>query len=305
MKKTTQWLATLLMLSSMAGSSPVKAQAPFSGIAVFGDSISDTGNFFLATDGLVAGPPYYEGRFCNGPLWIDVLAEKLGLPAPVPSLGGGANYAWGGAGAGSGLSFHGAPNLGMQIDFFAAERGGFAGDELVVVAAGSNDLLWQAPFSPAQITHNISQHVSRLAAAGATTFLIPNIVPLGETPLFRQTPAKVRFNTLAIELNRLLDQRLNELAQTHSVTILRLDMAGLISAMLGRPGDFGITNVTEPACPGCGLGIPDTHAGETVVPSQDEYLWWDWIHPSQVAHRTFGEAAAGVVGAASLVRLGR
>ena len=49
--------------------------AAFSGIVVFGDSLSDTGNFFLASGGAVAGPPYFEGRFSDGPVWVEVLAE--------------------------------------------------------------------------------------------------------------------------------------------------------------------------------------------------------------------------------------
>src|SRR5262249_46320253 len=123
--------------------------AAFSELVVFGDSISDTGNFFLASGGAVAGPPYLAGRFPHGPGWVEVLAQRLGLPAPAPSLLGGSNYAWGSAETGPGLSFFGAPNVGLQIDRFLADRGGLAGDELVVVLAGGNDLAWQPPYSSA------------------------------------------------------------------------------------------------------------------------------------------------------------
>lgn len=39
-----------------------------------GDSYSDTGNLYERTGRTHPAPPYYRGRFSNGPLWIDRLA---------------------------------------------------------------------------------------------------------------------------------------------------------------------------------------------------------------------------------------
>lgn len=52
------------------------------------------------------------------------------MTTPAPSLLGGTNYAWGSAETGSGLSAFGVPNVGLQVDQFLADRGGFGGDEL-------------------------------------------------------------------------------------------------------------------------------------------------------------------------------
>ena len=76
----------------------------------FGDSLSDTGNDLIAFGS--PQPPYYQGRFSNGPNWIDDLAAKLGVPDPQPSLAGGTNYAYGGATATSVNT--GVPYLGQQ-----------------------------------------------------------------------------------------------------------------------------------------------------------------------------------------------
>src|SRR4029453_12923135 len=51
---------------------------PFSRIIVFGDSLSDTGNFYHLTGGFPPAP-YANGRFSNGPLWIEYLADDLGM----------------------------------------------------------------------------------------------------------------------------------------------------------------------------------------------------------------------------------
>src|SRR5262249_50511423 len=108
-----------LVLASAA--SPLRA-GPYTQLLIFGDSLVDTGNVFVASRGTFpASPPYFNGRFSNGPVWVEALAPALGLPAPVPSLLGGTNNAWGGAETGlSGLSTRGTPNIGTQITGYLA-----------------------------------------------------------------------------------------------------------------------------------------------------------------------------------------
>src|SRR6516165_9035563 len=67
-------------------------------LVIFGDSLSDTGNVAIATGGAIPNPAlYFQGRFSNGPIWVDALAQELGEPAVRPSLAGGLDYAFGGA----------------------------------------------------------------------------------------------------------------------------------------------------------------------------------------------------------------
>lgn len=67
--------ASLLMTAvSIAGNSP------FSRIIVFGDSLSDTGNAFMLTGGLFPPSMYYaDGKMSNGEIWVEHLAESLGM----------------------------------------------------------------------------------------------------------------------------------------------------------------------------------------------------------------------------------
>ncbi len=274
------FLALFCNLAALALSASARAEPPFSEMVVFGDSLSDTGNVFVATGGVAAAPPYFSGRFSNGPVWVEVLADELGLPTPEASLLGGTNYAFAGAETGPGLSFFDTPNVGLQIEFFLAERGGFTGDELIVVAAGNNDLLWDPPWGPGHIVKNLRKHISDLAAVGGRTFLVSNSPVSGKK---------------AAQLNKVLDKELPKLADKLGVTILRFDMAGVFTAILQSPGDYGITNVTDPACPGCNIGIPDPDAEDTMVANPDEYFLWDLLHPTRVVHAIIGLAAADVV----------
>ena len=78
------------------------AAAPFSSLYVFGDSLSEMGNVFAATHHLIpSDPPYFRGRFSKGPVWVEHLAEQLGLPLIAnggdPTVIQGNNFAAGGA----------------------------------------------------------------------------------------------------------------------------------------------------------------------------------------------------------------
>ena len=124
-------LTRLLFICALVAQAPSSYALPYGGMYVFGDSLSDTGDLFTFCKSNAACPtfpvgfpfappiaPYDNGRFSNGPVWVEYLAQGLGLPAPAPSNVGGANYAWGGAETGTGISAQGTPNVGTQIGQF-------------------------------------------------------------------------------------------------------------------------------------------------------------------------------------------
>ena len=81
------------------------AAEPFTAIIAIGDSLTDSGNAFRATSSLPGqaipvSPPYFRGRFSNGLMWVEHLANAVGLQI-TPSLDGGTNFAFGGATTGS------------------------------------------------------------------------------------------------------------------------------------------------------------------------------------------------------------
>ncbi|MDZ4862057.1 MAG: SGNH/GDSL hydrolase family protein, partial [Gemmatimonadota bacterium] len=147
----------------------VSAQASaYSALYVFGDSLSDTGNVFAATGGTNPPPPYFNGRFSNGPVWVETLSTNLGLGAVNPSLLGGKNFAWGGATTG-GTPPPAIPgtSLTQQVAGYLVGVGGVAdASGLYVVWGGGNDV------RAGNITNsvaNISAMITSLAGAGVTT----------------------------------------------------------------------------------------------------------------------------------------
>ena len=65
---------------------------------VFGDSLSDNGNLYQMNHGKLPKTPYYDGRFSNGPVWVEDLTDLVGFSDDDLE-----DYAIGGAQVGRGM----------------------------------------------------------------------------------------------------------------------------------------------------------------------------------------------------------
>ncbi len=293
--------ATALVVAALAS---VPAQAgTFSNMFVFGDSLSDTHNLFLATGGIFPDlnqGPYFDGRYSNGPLWVETLAANLGLPNGAKAyLQGGNNYAYAGARTGTDIV---PPGVLAQV----AGLWGGVGDPnaLYVVVGGGNDMRdARSKFTTnsaadnagrqlaanAAVT-NLAQSLGFLALHGVKHVLVSDLPDLGGTPEANflnlsaaSTDATNRFNAL---LPGLLAT-----GAGYGLDMSFLDLAGLLQKVIvdantNGGAKYGITDVTEP-CKGF-LGSVSQHACSVS-------LFSDSLHPSAAAHKLIGEAAFAAV----------
>ena len=283
------WCVALLALASVARAEPI------SRIVVFGDSLSDTGNVFAFTGGAIPpSPPYYSGRFSNGPVWVERMAEKLGLPVPVAYASGGYNYAFGGAETGPSSSQQVSPNVLVQVALYLSHTP--ARSDLFVVWGGANDIFARigtsTPPDPPAYVANIASAITTLSLAGGSQFLVPNLPPLGQTPWLRSTGHETEGDNLSAQFNAALSAELSQLRTTLGVTIFEMDTHALFAQALAEPGKFGLTNVMAPAYDA---------ATRTVVPNPQEYMFWDDEHPTATVHWWLGEYAAAAVPEPSLL----
>ncbi|HEY7089188.1 MAG TPA: SGNH/GDSL hydrolase family protein, partial [Tepidisphaeraceae bacterium] len=153
----------------------------FSGLLSFGDSLSDVGNTYGATFGLSpGGSPYYNGRYSNGPVWVEDLALDQALAVPTLSRSGGLDYAYGGAETGTGNTSLVIWNLQKQVSTYLGNHTP-SPTQLVTLWAGANDF-FDGQTNVATPVNNIATSIGSLATAGAKTFLVPNLPLLGDTP---------------------------------------------------------------------------------------------------------------------------
>lgn len=304
--------ASALACSLLAAAPSHAVVAPYSGLVIFGDSLSDTGNIaaaFGAPGGVIPGVPSADfipgapytpfGVFSNGPVWATSFAAALGLSA-LPSWNGGSNFAFGGArmvvdGAGPG----GLPSsLNTQVGQFLGATGGTAAPSaLYIVAGGGNDLRDAATalatpglsfaqqlaiFSGAASRYatDTGAIVDRLQAAGATNIIVWNAPDVGLTPAARSLGPVAQFTatTLATLMNDALSYRLQGEA---GVTIF--DVFGAVNTLVANPGAAGLSNVTL----ACGF------AGNACDPASA--LFWDGIHPTAAGHQLLSNAMLAVV----------
>jgi phospholipase/lecithinase/hemolysin len=196
---------------------------PFSKIYVFGDSLSDSGNIYNATQSLQPyeqslgldipvtppSPPYFDGRFTNGSLWVENLAADLditltpstelsvsspdlaisypitfadGNVAISPFFNGNTtdqsvNFAFGGAKSGeNGIGELGTfiPGVQQQVDWFVNDHQQVNKtadpNALYIIWAGAND--YTTPDAdPNKTVENIETEIESLYDVGARNFL--------------------------------------------------------------------------------------------------------------------------------------
>ena len=265
---------TLAALALLAAGGPASA-APFTADYVFGDSLSDRGNLADILGHHFPSPPFFHDSYTNGPVAVQVMAQKLGLaaePSLFPTgfadtrgLGyvSGTNYAVAGATAGTSIptgtsasqGILGA-NLGAQIGAFLTRVGGAVpGGALVTVFIGGNDVRTAAhQGNTSYLTDGISAElkgIGTLLAAGAKDLLVVNVPDVGLIPEFTTfSPAgqAAAATQGSIAYNAGIASGVATIAAANTGASIKLfDLFSFNNAYIANAASVGITNTTQ-AC---------------------------------------------------------
>lgn len=292
---------------------PLSAEASnFTGLNVFGDSLVETGNLFNVT-GLPPNPPYFNGRFSNDKIWVDILAEKFELnpvlssqlETTIPTQG--INFGFSSATTGfNNTASNLFPGLQQQINDFqnlTAVVPVDVNNSLNIIWAGANDYLqvFSDPDSltfpitelPKQATDNLSGAVQSLYNVGARNFLVVNLPNIGDTPFANfldgfAPGASSQLNNFTTAHNFLLEQKLNTLTSSLSgIDITTLDANSLFLNITTKPSQFGFTNVNN----SCLVNFQPIFRFDGVCNNPNEFVFWDDIHPTAAVHQLIAEIA--------------
>jgi outer membrane lipase/esterase len=309
MKIKKRVLPALLLSLFAAASAPEASAAQFSGVYVFGDSLSDAGYFrpFIASLGLPAPIVATLGRFTTnpGPVWSELVSSYYGVTPAPSNVGTGNIFAQGGARVSStpGVSTPpGQPErpVSAQIDQFLA-RGPVDSGALYTVWAGANDLFFQlgafsaGAITAAQLQTNVLAaatseigQVARLQAAGAryvAVFALPNV---GATPAFAGSPTAATVTALAAGYNTTLFTGL----ASAGLRVIPVDTFSFFNEVIANPSAYGFTNTTGIACGAFPpITTPTTvtslfcYSGNLTAPNADRtYVFADSVHPTTATH---------------------
>jgi len=294
---TNVFLSIFLLVSSVAN-----AHQSFSQVYVFGDSLSDTGNL-ASIVGPFPSPPFYDNRVSNGPVAVEILAEKLGLPLHTslhlvgPAVG--SNYAIAGANAAGNEGI----DLPMQLNIFLANHGYRApGDALYVIMIGGNDIRGARAAidktSAKAIINSAVQQVlftlDALIQSGARRFLIvnsPNIGIIPETSILSVVNDDPMLARRATKLSRYYRNQLHKYIEQYedneNIKIIEFDLFKQFNKLIKKSEKYGFTNSTE----ACFSSITFTfNEGCNFSLNFDQYIFFDEIHPTARVHAIIGNA---------------
>ena len=303
-------LAALTVAAAGAVASAASAQT-YNRLVVFGDSLSDNGNLYAVTGNTTpASPPFFNGRFSNGPVFTELLGFTAGRYTAGAPVTGSVNYAFGGARTDSQAS---PPGMRNQLLAYTAGGGTFGANDLVSILGGANNIFQAVPAAsvsanPAGAIAPFAQSaaadidfiVNSVAGAGAGTILVGNLPNLALTPQFNQGPfaaAAPLADFAGSTFNSALLSRLMATAAARPGTnIILMDLYKIGPVLSANPGWFGLTNATD-AC----------FNGVTVCAAPDSYMYWDSVHPTAAGHRLIAALAEdylyyGDIGAQSTVQ---
>ncbi|GAA0869494.1 autotransporter domain-containing protein [Brevundimonas basaltis] len=289
--------AAALTVAAVGALASAASAQTYNRLIVFGDSLSDNGNLF-ARSGQPTSPPYFQGRFSNGPVFTELLGFNAGRSALGAPVTGSINYAYGGARTDS-TAF--PPGMRNQLLAYTGAGGVFGPSDLVSILGGANNIFQAFPGAAgnpltAQSTMqvvatgaaaDVNFIVNRVAGAGAGTILVGNLPRLGITPQFSASNPLVGPSGSALAdfsgttFNSALSAGLFGVAAANpNSNIILFDIYKVSDALAGNPGLFGLTNARD-AC----------FNGVTICANPDGYLYWDSVHPTAAGHRLQAQLA--------------
>ena len=228
-------------------------QKQFTSIAVFGDGLSDMGQWGKLTE--FKYPPasvgFYESRWTNGKTWIEYFADSLGLELTLKN-----NFAMGGATTGLyNINEPLKPLLGLdssvalngmlaQVKVYLASKPVIDDKTLCVLWAGGHDIgnyieYGQPDLKEYPPSENYKTAIELLTNAGVKNIFLSTMPDMGFTPMYFGTEKQQKASNLCNSLNEGL-QNIEIEYSKKGINIYLFDGAGIFAKIGQNPKDYGI-----------------------------------------------------------------
>ncbi|MBY7899191.1 SGNH/GDSL hydrolase family protein [Vibrio fluvialis] len=254
-------------------------------VIAFGDSLSDTGNIFNASQWRFPNPnSWFVGHFSNGFVWTEYLAQGLGLPLYNWAVGGaaGRNQYWALTGVNEQVSSYltymeMAPNYRAENTLFTLEF-------------GLNDFM-NYDRSLADVKADYSSALIRLVEAGAKNLVLLTLPDATRAPQFQYSTQEHidEVRAKVIGMNAFIREQARYF-QMQGINISLFDAYTLFDQMIADPAAHGFDNASAPCLDIQRSSAADylyTHAlaAECASSGSDRFVFWDVTHPTTATHR--------------------
>jgi phospholipase/lecithinase/hemolysin len=272
------------------------AQAAFSSLYVFGDGVCST------TNG-PGGSLYYGNRFCNGRVWVEVLAQRQGLGANSIT-----NVSWSYSSNNWSYYGHYSSQLVTNVNNFTAPLD--ASNALFVIWCADADFVWNVQNYGTNITQwtnainqSLTNHFKAITnlyhAKGARTLILPNAVDLTKVPHFSHSANKSFIRQRTIDFNATFTTTLVNQIKTNcpNITIYVPDVFTRLDDMVAHSTNYGLIK-------------PGTFVWEDLPPTEwgldgpgANYVFWDDLNPTAKAHAVIAEVVQQLISPAQISNL--
>ncbi|HEV7776673.1 MAG TPA: SGNH/GDSL hydrolase family protein [Luteibacter sp.] len=269
---------------------PAAGGASAERIVAFGDSLSDTGNIYNATQWIAPHRgSWYLGRLSNGPVWVEYLSDATTLPMY--------NWAITTAGADSPIPLLSLADQVSSWKTYMKEAEGYdPARTIFVMLIGGNDIVLYGN-NATKIVSEQRAALESLVAAGARRILVANLPDVSKAPAFkfRNDGAKVEATVRAY--NAELSAMIAQLNARPGTDIRIFDTHGFFKGLVDYPWQWGLTNASD-SC--LALDTNDftnylnNHARRSGC-SPDTYVFWDNLHPTTRIHRLMAQAFRQII----------
>lgn len=258
----------------------------FNRVVIFGDSYSDTGNGYQLTNRTYPiVPPYYKGRFSNGPMWVDRLKVLSKL-----------NYAFASATTDNKLvqglnklNTVPVPGIRQQVATYLNKTHQRVLSNMIptlhILWNGGNDFVFNRTISPFQSVNSLMNSVRDLLNAGAQNLLVFNQLPIQILPYSRRFNQSQTLQALTNIINNLTVTSLSAIQKNYSnAHIYMFDSNAFITKIVSNTSSVKFANTVD----GCWYVASLTQVDINCA-NPNEYIFIDNFHFTATVNRLLAE----------------
>lgn len=242
---------TLFFITFFSITAQAADKTTYSKIVFFGDSLTDNGNLYRDLFKLLPkSPPYYEGRFTNGKVWAEYVADYYEKSHNMKAL----NYALGGESvlmedrAYSYLPYD--LNTSVQVYLVRTSMQKRA-DVLYIFWIGANDYMKgveneDVDTHTTEVIQDMQGQIQKLISHGARNFIVANLPAITKSPYGMSTSIMDQLQQLVDMHNAKLVDMVAQIGESNQdIKIQLFDVASIFDSLVSHPDALNLKYNTQ------------------------------------------------------------
>ncbi|YCO01354.1 SGNH/GDSL hydrolase family protein [Vibrio sp. VNB-15] len=274
---------------SIWSNDPVMQPDQINKVVALGDSLSDTGNIFNASQWRFPNPnSWFLGHFSNGFVWTEYIAQAKKLPL----------YNWAVGGAAGENQYIALTGVGEQVSSYLAyvklAKNYKAANTLFTLEFGLNDFMNYNRSVP-EVKSDYAEALIKLTDAGAENFLLMTLPDATYAPQFKYSTQEeiATIRAKILEMNEFIKAQADYYS-AQGLNITLHDTHALFEGLTANPEQHGFINASQ-ACQDINRSSASDYLykhslrSECASSGSDKFVFWDVTHPTTATHRYVAE----------------